>query len=363
METIRTRSFARAGLLGNPSDGYFGKTLSFTFTQFGVELVMSESSRIRFQQGEVDDATFASLDEMSRNLRLYGYYGGIRLLKATAKRFFDYCQEKGHALPKRNFSVEYKINIPRLVGLSGSSAICSAMLKALMRFYEVEIPLEIQPTICLEAERDELGINCGFQDRVIQIYNGLVFMDFEKSFVESHNHGRYEQLYPSSTFNLQPPAFNLYIAYDANRAEESGKAHKKVKRLFEEKNADVLAAMSEFADIAQQGRDLLTSSNIEPSTLNLKLSTLINANFDLRDQIFNVAEENRRMVMTARQCGASAKFAGSGGAIVGTYKDAEQFERLKSALKAIGSETFAPTIATAADETAEIAGFGNWRNS
>ena len=352
METIRTRSFARAGLLGNPSDGYFGKTLSFTFTQFGVELVMSESSRIRFQQGEVDDATFASVEEMSRNLRLYGYYGGIRLLKATAKRFFDYCQEKGLVLPKRNFSVEYKINIPRLVGLSGSSAICSAMLKALMKFYEVEIPLEMQPTICLEAERDELGINCGFQDRVIQIYNGLVFMDFEKSFVESHNHGRYERLNDETAKRL-----NLYIAYDANRAEESGKAHKKVKRLFEEKNADVIAAMSEFAGIAQKGRDAIVADRTD------ELPKLINANFDLRDRIFNVAEENRRMVMTARQCGASAKFAGSGGAIVGTYEDESQFKRLKADLAAIGTEVLIPTIATAADETAEIAGFGNWRNS
>ena len=352
MEAIRTRSFARAGLLGNPSDGYFGKTLSFTFTQFGVELVMSESTRIRFQQGEVDDATFASLDEMSRNLRLYGYYGGIRLLKATAKRFFDYCQEKGLVLPKRNFSVEYKINIPRLVGLSGSSAICSAMLKALMKFYEVEIPLEIQPTICLEAERDELGINCGFQDRVIQIYNGFVFMDFEKSFVESHNHGRYERLNDETAKRL-----NLYIAYDANRAEESGKAHKKVKRLFEEKNTDVIAAMSEFADIAQKGRDAIAAGRMN------ELPALINANFDLRDRIFNVAEENRRMVITARKCGASAKFAGSGGAIVGTYADEAQLKRLKADLAAIGTEILIPTIATAADETAEIAGFGNWRNS
>ena len=356
MESIRTRSFARAGLLGNPSDGYFGKTIAFTFTQFGVELVMSESSRIRFQQGEVDDVTFASMEEMSRNLRLYGYYGGIRLLKATAKRFFDYCQEKGLTLPKRNFSVEYKINIPRLVGLSGSSAICSAMLKALMKFYEVEIPLEMQPTICLEAERDELGINCGFQDRVIQVYNGLVFMDFEKSFVESHNHGKYERLYPYSLIPV-PCSLNLYIAYDANRAEESGKAHKKVKRLFEEKNADVVAAMSEFADIAQKGRDAIVAGRSD------ELPKLINANFDLRDRIFNVAEENRRMVMTARHCGASAKFAGSGGAIVGTYGDEAQFKRLKADLAAIGTEVLVPTIATAADETAEIAGFGNWRNS
>ena len=367
METVRTRSFARAGLLGNPSDGYFGKTLSFTFTQFGVELAMTESSRIRFQQGEVDDATFASMDEMSRNLRLYGYYGGIRLLKATAKRFFDYSREQGIELPRRNFTVEYKINIPRLVGLSGSSAICSAMLKALMRFYGVEIPLEVQPTICLEAERDELGINCGFQDRVIQIYNGLVFMDFDKSFVAAHNHGRYERLYPQisdpcSPFPL-PSSLHLYVAYDANRAEESGKAHRKVKRMFEEKNADVVAAMSEFADIAQQGRDLLVTADLEPETRNLKLATLINANFDLRDRIFNVAEENRRMVMTARRSGASAKFAGSGGAIVGTYEDEEQLRRLTSDLASIGSTTFVPKVATAADETAEIAEFGGWRNS
>ena len=357
METIRTRSFARAGLLGNPSDGYFGKTVSFTFTQFGVELAMTESSRIRFQQGEVDDATFASMDEMSRNLRLYGYYGGIRLLKATAKKFFDWCLEHAVTLPKRNFTVEYKINIPRLVGLSGSSAICSAMLKALMKFYEVTIPLEIQPTICLEAERDELGINCGFQDRVIQIYNGLVFMDFEKSFIEAHSYGKYEQLYPSATFNLQPSTFNLYIAYDANRAEESGKAHKKVKRLFEQKNADVIAAMSEFANIAQRGRDAIIAGHVN------ELHSLIDANFDLRDRIFNVAEENRRMVMTARRCGASAKFAGSGGAIVGTYADEAQFERLKADLAAIGTVVLKPTIATAADETAEIASLGNWRNS
>ena len=359
METIRTRSFARAGLLGNPSDGYFGKTLSFTFTQFGVDLTLSESSRIRFQQGEVDDATFGSMDELARNLRLYGYYGGIRLLKATTKRFFDYCQEHGIALPQRNFSVEYKINVPRLVGLSGSSAICSAMLKALMKFYGVTIPLEYQPTICLEAEREELGINCGFQDRVIQIYNGLVFMDFDRAFVEAHNHGRYEQLYPLSDFDS---GLRLYIAYDANRAEESGKAHQKVKRLFEAKNADVVAAMGEFADIAQQGRDLLVEGEGGRRTAE-KFASLINANFDLRDRIFNVAEENRRMVMTARKSGASAKFAGSGGAIVGTYEDEAQFVRLSADLAAIGTVVLKPTVATTADETAEFAGTGPWRNS
>ena len=348
MEMIRTRSFARAGFLGNPSDGYFGKTVSFAFSNFGVELSLTESSRLRFVPGEVDDATFDSPEQLVRDLRLYGYYGGIRLLKAVTKRFWEYCQKEGKPLPKRNFTAEYKINIPRLVGLSGSSAICSAMLKALERFYEVEIPLETAPTICLEAEKEELRINCGFQDRVIQMYNGLVFMDFDKIHLESHGYGRYERLSPS----LLP---NLYVAYDPNRAEESGKAHKKVKKLFEQKSPNVLSAMSEFADIAQKGRDALIAGRKE------MLSSLIDANFDLRDSIFNVSEENRRMITVARSVGASAKFAGSGGAIVGTYEDDAQFERLASVLSEIGCKTLKPVIVEKDD--AAMVGEGVWRNS
>ena len=365
MESVKARSFARAGFLGNPSDGYFGKTISFTFRDFGVELKLSESARLRFVPGEVDDATFESPEKLVHDLRLYGYYGGIRLLKAMSKRFFEYCMERGFALPQRNFTAEYKINIPRLVGLSGSSAICSAMLKALELFYEVKVPAEEAPTLVLEAERDELGIACGLQDRVIQMYNGIVFMDFERSLVESTGHGRYERLYPSSpdshpsSLDSHPSSLipHLYVAYDPNRAEESGKAHKKVKKLFQEHNADVVTAMTEFADIAQQGRDALVAGNLGA------LPALVNANFDLRDRIFNVAEENRRMVMVARQSGACAKFAGSGGAIVGLVEDEAQFARLKADLAAIGCTTFAPTVATTADEEGDFGAAAAWRNS
>ena len=329
---IRTKSFARAGLLGNPSDGYFGKTVSFAFSNFAADLVMYETPELGFVPAAEDDATFASPDELLKDIHLFGYYGGIRLLKATAKLFFLHCRDKGLNLPQKNFTVRYTSNIPRLVGLSGSSAICTAMLKALQKFYGVEVPLEDAPTLCLQAERDELGIQCGLQDRVIQMYEGCVFMDFNKELVESTGHGRYERLDPS----LLP---NLYIAYDPNRAEISGTYHKKLRVLFEEKKPDIIAAMSEFADIAQQGRDALVSRRPE------LLPSLINANFDLRDRIFNVAEANRRMVLTARTAGASAKFAGSGGAIVGTYEDDAQFKQLERTLASIGCTTIKPIVA------------------
>ena len=52
---------------------------------------------------------------------------------------------------------------------------------------------------------------------------------------------------------------------------------------------------------------------------------MIDANFDLRAQIYQIDQGNLEMVHTAREAGATANFAGSGGAIVGTYEDEDMF--------------------------------------
>lgn len=65
--------------------------------------------------------------------------------------------------------------------------------------------------------------------------------------------------------------------------------------------------------------------------------------------------------MTARESGASAKFAGSGGAIVGTYEDDAQYEKLKTKLASIGGTTFKPIIAISDDDF--VVANGAWRNS
>ena len=111
---LETVSHARAGLIGNPSDGYFGKTLSFTLTNFTAKVTMWESPDIQFLPNPADDAVFEDLDQLMNEILLYGYYGGIRLLKATTKVFVDYCNQQNISLPKRNFSVQYDSDIPRL---------------------------------------------------------------------------------------------------------------------------------------------------------------------------------------------------------------------------------------------------------
>jgi glucuronokinase len=49
----------------------------------------------------------------------------------------------------------------------------------------------LQPQFVLDVEVHELGINAGLQDRVIQKYKGLVFMDFGKEIMDAQGHGNY----------------------------------------------------------------------------------------------------------------------------------------------------------------------------
>ena len=39
-------AYARAGLIGNPSDGYFGKTISFTFRNFAAKVSLYENRQV-----------------------------------------------------------------------------------------------------------------------------------------------------------------------------------------------------------------------------------------------------------------------------------------------------------------------------
>ena len=49
---IETRAYARAGLLGNPSDGYFGKTISIIVRNFGAVVTLYESPTLVIEEQE-----------------------------------------------------------------------------------------------------------------------------------------------------------------------------------------------------------------------------------------------------------------------------------------------------------------------
>ena len=75
-----------------------------------------------------------------------------------------------------------------------------------------------------------------------------------------------------------------------------------------------------------------------------RLARLIDDNFEVRRSIYSLPSWQIRMVETARQCGASANFAGSGGAIIGSYQGEAMFEELGTRMTAIGSRVIKPQI-------------------
>lgn len=329
---IRTCAYPRVGLIGNPSDGYFGKTISFAFTNFAAKVILYESPDLEIIPSQKDQSSFSGIGELVRDVRLHGYYGGIRLLKATIKRFFDYCTDHQIRLHDQNFTIRYQSNIPHSVGLAGSSAIITACMRALMAFYGVSIPRPIQAGLILSAEKDELGISAGLQDRVIQVYEGLVYMDFDKALLDKQGYGRYEEMDPG----LLP---HLYVAYHDNFSEPTEVFHNDIRSRFNRGEKQVVDAMKFWARLTDQFRAALEAGDLR------KMNEYVNANFDRRRKIYLISDDNIQMVDMARSVGASSKFTGSGGAIVGLYRDEAMFTRLKKELGKLKIKVIKPRIA------------------
>lgn len=335
MLLLRRRAYARAGLAGNPSDGYHGKTLSVIVKNFWAEVALYEWDEIEIIWSQEDKSRFRTVDELVTDVRLHGYYGGVRLVKATIKKFVEFCRRQNLPLHDRTFSVRYETNIPRQVGLAGSSAIIVATLRALFDFYGLQVPMEVQPSLALSVENDELKITAGLQDRVIQIYEGLVFMDFARETMQESaglKCGRYERLDPT----LLP---TLYVACAPDQSEPTEMLHTPLRARYEQGDPEVRGAMIEFAAIADRARAALVARD------HAAFSRAMNDNFDLRRKIIRLHPFHVQMVEQARAVGASAKFAGSGGAIVGAYEGEAMFAALRTSLEGIGCRVFKPAIA------------------
>ncbi len=334
---IKSKAYPRVGLIGNPSDGYNGKTISFVFTNFKAEVVLYETPELEILPSQKDHSVFKSIEALVNDVELHGYYGGIRLLKATVKRFYDYCSENSIQIHKRNFTIRYQSNIPHGVGLAGSSAIITACMRALMSFYGVDIPRATQANLVLGAETDELNITAGLQDRVVQVYESMVYMDFDKQIMEKQGCGDYEYLSPS-----EMP--NFYVAYKDDFSQPTEIFHNNIKVRYQSGERKVVEAMKYWAELTDKYRKALEKGDI------VMQNRLINANFDKRRTLYKLSQDHVNMIDAAREAGASSKFTGSGGAIVGIYQDEKMFEKLKKNFSKMKVKLIKPKMMAASAE-------------
>uniref|UniRef100_A0A1A8C3B8 Zgc:172049 n=1 Tax=Nothobranchius kadleci TaxID=1051664 RepID=A0A1A8C3B8_NOTKA len=326
---ITCRSYARVGLMGNPSDGFNGKTIAMTISNFWAEVTLVESQTLSLVPHPLNDPTeFGSLQDLFCISRREGYLGGLRLLQATCKKFYQFCSKQGIALTKQNFTLKYDTNIPRQVGLAGSSAIISATLKCLMKFYNItddDLPKPVRANFILSVETDELFITAGLQDRVVQVYEGLVYMDFSKLLMDEQGHGNYVSMDMSSL----PPFWLAYLSDPS----DSGRIHSNIRQRWLNGEHEVVEAMKSFSELTDQAKSAIQDRDWT------RLAQLMNENFELRRSVYTdgcLGPGNLKMVDLARQFGSAVKLPGSGGAVVGLILDQDKLVEMRQAFQEAG---------------------------
>ena len=333
MQTVISNSVpARVGILGNPSDGYGGRTLGLAVDAFQATVTLTPSGSASERRGitivpNADDATrWRSSADLVDRIDRFGYGTGPQVMAATVRTFVDVVrglQANGRNIEMpEDFELRYETGIPRQVGLAGSSALVVATMRCLIDFVGLEVPAPVLASLALRAETEQLGISAGLQDRVVQTLGGLVAMDFGTMTVDplfGVSHGVYEVLDSS----LLPP---LFCAYLPASAEPSGAYHGNLRARFDAGDTTVRSTLHELAALVVEGRASLRWGNHD------RFGELVGHNMDLRRSLGPLPERQLGLVEAVNDLDAPATFAGSGGAVVGVADSDEHLDRIERGL-------------------------------
>ena len=295
---------ARSGLVGHPSDGYGGATLAVALHNFAAHVDAEPAAAL-----DIAPACDGQWPE-----------GGRPLIAAAVARF-----AREHPGFDPRVAIRYRSTIPRRLGLGGSSALVIATLRALAELAGAPIPATRLPPLALAVETEELGIAAGLQDRVVQAYGGLVFMDFAAD--------DYEPL----PCGLLPA---LFVAWRPDAGTCSGSAHAGVRERFERGDRAIMAAMATLGQLAHDARAALEANDHDA------FGAALDAGHDVRARIFDLDPRHTELIDAARALGLPATYTGSGGAIAGIAPGAgaDAITQLTERLRPLGGQVAAADV-------------------
>jgi len=180
----------------------------------------------------------------------------------------------------------FATDIPRGVGLAGSSALVIAALRA--SGAAPDDPLALAQ-LALSIERDDLGIPAGLQDRAVQAFASPVLVDGE------------------AVTPLAPGAdFDFLVAWLPEPVGDSGEYHAA--------RAPDAAGMRELARIAREAAEAFTAGDA------VALESLMDASARTRDEVAPLPPAHYALVDALRARGLSPNSTGSGGAVVAVVR-------------------------------------------
>ena len=295
---------ARIGLLGNPSDGYFGACISAPVWNWQATVTLSPQN--------ADESSYELPDNS----------GLKRIMQPTITVF-----ENHFGRTVSPFKAEVETTIPYRVGLSGSSAIETAFMLTLMAFHDIPmntISARELAELVLKVEAEELGMVAGLQDRLPQAYGCMLHMDFDKELMTNRGYGDYTEL---NAENFP----KLWVAH-APSGEDSGKTHSSIAERWQQQDSEMIEIIQHLAECANEGRQAIDNGD------STSFASLIDTNFDLRLELFGeeALGETLDAVKLARSLGSCAKQCGSGGSIFGIIPNSDFPNMAASAFSEMG---------------------------
>ena len=273
---ISAKAYPRVNLLGNPSDIYGGYGLGFPIKNWCAEVFL--------------DFNY-TLDEE------------IPLFRAAREVFYNVCPLQ------EEFSLSYKSNIPMQSGLAGSSALVMAALRAMAMANRFKWKWKSLADSTLKAEREKLGIIAGPMDRWIQAQEKLLWMNFSENKTK---------ILPMDKL----PSFRILVS--SKPGYPSGSVHAPIMKRWKNGDLVVKKVMDDYEPLVKMGLNALFSGDIST------LARCMDRNFELREKLFSINDEDREIIDLCRKHGSAAKFCGSGGAIIALMKTKKEWTDLEN---------------------------------
>ncbi len=279
---------ARAGVIGNPTDGYGGSLISCTLNCRATARI-TECPRL--------ELCFGGQETVIRDERDLKLDSGVFDIARSVIRYLR--------ISGRKFRLEGFSDVPFRSGLAGSTAMLAATFGAVSRFLGQDVnPYQTAETIRY-IELNYMDIQCGYQDQYMTVFGGMNYLDFRtKEVYRDLDSEVYATVEPLSRFVDDLPMVVVHTGVQ----RISGNILKPVRERWLEGDPAVVEGYREIAELARLGKKALLRRDWET------LGRLMNRNHKIQQALGASGRANDQFIALALEHGAlGAKLAGAGG--------------------------------------------------
>ncbi|MBI5088190.1 MAG: hypothetical protein HZB15_04835 [Actinobacteria bacterium] len=306
---VTRRVAARAGLVGNPSDGFGGAVLAAPIPALEACLTATASEGVSITGSGVSER-WPSVAAWRAQIDRAGVHGPQRIITASLWVLVGHLRRShpDHA-DRAGVDIRWHTDVPMSVGLAGSSALTVGLIDAVSSI----------AALALSAERDVLGIAAGWQDRVVQAFGRPVLVDAAAM-------TELDGVIVPDVHVVVPRPVRLVVGWKPDAATSSDDYHAPLRR-----DARGLAVpMSELAALARDATGRLERGDLDG------FGAAVDTGWRIRQSCVPLRADHAEIVELVRATGVAATTPGSGGSVVAVCPDDNAADRVHARLGSAG---------------------------